>query len=349
MISMKRVVIIGGGFAGSKAAKRLEKNFDVTLIDTKDYFEFTAGILRTIVEPEHLSSLQVYHNKYLKKTKLILAKVDEVTKDYVLADKTKYFYDYLLIASGSSYASPIKDHDVVISARGEHLRAAHEQLEKAKDILIIGGGLVGVELSGEICTRYKDKNIIIVHAKDGLIQRNDRITRKYVTKFLSKRGVKIILGEIMINKKNGMYLTDKGTAVKADISFLCTGINPNTSFMKHNMPKTLDEKNQVKVNSFMQVDGYVNIFSVGDTNDSPVEKTAQNAIDQALIAAKNIEAIEKITTLSKYKAGKTPLCISLGKWNGVLETTHFVMRGLLPGLLKGLIEKIEMFKLKYLP
>ena len=62
----KKVVIVGGGFAGSHVAKSLEKYFDVFLIDTKDYFEFTPGVLRAIVEPLHIRNIQVLHNHYLK-------------------------------------------------------------------------------------------------------------------------------------------------------------------------------------------------------------------------------------------------------------------------------------------
>ena len=56
---VKRVVVVGGGFAGSNVVCGLEKDerFSVTLIDTKDYFEFTPGVLRVLVEPEHIASL----------------------------------------------------------------------------------------------------------------------------------------------------------------------------------------------------------------------------------------------------------------------------------------------------
>jgi hypothetical protein len=49
----REVVIVGGGFAGAYVAKALEDSFRVTLVDNKDYFEFTPSVLRTIVEPNH--------------------------------------------------------------------------------------------------------------------------------------------------------------------------------------------------------------------------------------------------------------------------------------------------------
>ena len=68
---------------GSSVAKKLEKSFDVTLIDLTDYFEFTPGVLRTIIEPEHMGKYRFKHQDYLKKTEVIIGKVKEIAKTYV--------------------------------------------------------------------------------------------------------------------------------------------------------------------------------------------------------------------------------------------------------------------------
>lgn len=51
--SKKKVVIIGGSFAGRRARRLLKPHFEVTLIDEKEYFEFTPSTLRCMVEPKH--------------------------------------------------------------------------------------------------------------------------------------------------------------------------------------------------------------------------------------------------------------------------------------------------------
>ncbi|MEK6886273.1 MAG: FAD-dependent oxidoreductase [Nanoarchaeota archaeon] len=339
---MKKIIIIGGGFAGSYAAKKLEDSFDVTLIDTKSYFEFTPGILRTIIEPKHLSKLQILHKNYLKNTKIITVKVSKIEEKYVVAQNKKYEYDYLLICSGSNYSSPIKEQNSVMSVRGEQLRAAYKNVKNKKSILIIGGGLVGVELAAEICAMYKNKTITLVNAKDTLVKRNKAKTQKYVTKFLTKNGVNIIQNEKVIKKNNNIFITNEGTKIGADIAFLCTGINPNTSFVNN---KFLDEKKHIIVNNYMQMNK--NVFAIGDVNNIKIEKTAQNASNQAEIAVKNMLAMENRKKLTTYVPKKTPLCISLGKWNGVLETDSFVLTGLIPGILKQIIELKEMLMLKH--
>ncbi len=344
---MKKVVVVGGGFAGSQIAKELENNFDVILIDTKDYFEFTPGILRTIVEPTHIKKIQVLHTHYLKKAKVIVGEVGEIAEKYVKVKNKKINFDYLAICSGSRYNVPIKEQNIIVTTRANHLRNCYKRLCKSKSILIIGGGLVGVELCAEILEKYKDKEITIVHAHNKLIERNNSKTISYAEKFLRRRGVKIIFNE-RIEKGDGKnFLTDKRTRIKADIAFQCTGITSNFEFMRKNFKKFLNKKNQIKVNSYLQLEGMRNIFAAGDITDRSVEKTAQNSIIQAKIVSSNINALESKDNLKEYNSRKTPLIISLGKYYGIFTWGNFTFTGIIPGLMKTIIEKIEMLKYKY--
>lgn len=344
---MKKLIVIGGGFAGAHISKALEKYFDVMLVDSKDYFEFTPGILRTIVEPEHIRKIQVLHTHYLKRTKVIVGCVKAINKNYIVLDDNKQIYfDYLAICSGSSYNAPFKEKNIIKVTRAEHLRDCYNNLYKARRILIIGGGLVGVELASEICTHYRDKDITIIHSKDRLMERTHEKAIRYAENFLKGKGVKIIYGERAGKIHGDIYITNKKRKIKADMAFLCTGITPNYDFMKKYFRDKLNAKGFIKVNEYLQLKGHDNIFAVGDVTDRAEEKTAQNAERQARIAIKNIIALEKNGNLIKYHSKRKPFVISLGKYNGIFDTGNFVLTGLIPGLLKSVIEKREMWKLK---
>mgnify|MGYP001571337826 FL=1 len=217
---------------------------------------------------------------------------------------------------------------------------------KAKDVFIIGGGLVGVELAAEICTRYNDKTITIIHSKEKLIERNHKKAIKYSENFLRRKGVKIIYGERAKQKEENFFLTDKGSKFRADMAFLCTGITPNYDFMKTNFAHCLNKKNQIKVNEHLQLIRERNIFAAGDITDRTEEKTAQNAERQAKIVVKNLIALENNEELVEYHSKRTPLVISLGKYNGILDLGNFVFTGIIPAFLKSFIEWKEMHKLK---
>ncbi len=343
---MKKIIIIGGGFAGALAAKKLEKEkFSVTLVDAKDYFEFTPSVLRTIFEPEHIKKIQVLHRNYLFKTRIIVGEVKKISEKNVIVKpindfQRKLYFDYLVIASGSSYNSPMKEKNLVVSTRANTLMDCYEKLCSSEKILIIGGGLVGVELAAEIIWHYgrNSKKIEIVHACPELIERNPKKARQYAEGFLEKNGVKIIFSERVVKGNKGTFTTDKGTKIKTDMAFLCTGITPNFEFMEENFSSLLNKENQVKVNQHLQLRGFSNIFVAGDIISVKEEKTAQNAECHAKIVVKNICRLEKKKKLCRYRPRPRIMVISLGKWNGILTYKNLSLTGIIPGVLKTLIE-----------
>ena len=344
---MKKVVIIGGGFTGSFCARSLENKFNVILIDDKTYFEFTPGVLRSIVDPKHENKIQSKHKNYLKKTEVVYDNITEISKDNVKTKSGKSFdFDYLIIASGSRYEAPIKEHNLIGVARAKELIMYHDKVQKAKNISIVGGGLVGVELAAEICTVYKNKKITIVHSKSELIDRNHSKARKYAKRFLERRGVKILFGEYAHKTKDKEIITRNGKSLESDVSFLCTGVKPNYEFIKGKLSSILDERNYVKVNEFLQVEGYKNILSGGDIANIKEEKTAQAAEKQARVIVKNIVNLEKKNKLEKYSPKKKPMLISLGKYDGILDNGNFAIVGFIPAFLKFFVEWKGMRKRK---
>ncbi len=342
---MKKIVIVGGGFAGSWAAAGLQKKFSVTLIDTKDYFEFTPGILRTVIEPQHLKKIQAFHKDYLRRMRCIEGHVTEITKTEVRVGNTGYAYDYLIIASGSRYNPPIKESDIVVATRAKHLQEYHQKLQQARSVLIIGGGPVGAELAAEICEHFPNKHITIVHAGDRLLERAHPKASAYAAAFLTQRKVHVRYNERIIGTAlAGGFMTDRSQTIQADITFLCTGIVPNSEFLRPQFADHLDSHNFLTVNEHLQVAGAPHIFAAGDINNCQIEKTAQNSQRQAALVVHNIKALETGKPLKTYSKRPTAMVLSLGKWHGIFTSGSFVFTGLLPGLLKNAIEMREMWR-----
>jgi len=351
---MKRVVIIGGGFTGTHCTKNLEKNknFQVTLIDNKNYFEYTPSVLRTILEPDHVNDIQKKHSSYLENTKIINDEVKELSKTFAITKKGKKIeFDYAIISSGSGYASPIKEEGLIPAARAKELVMYHNQLEEAKKVLIIGGGLVGVELAAEICTHYDDKDITIVHSHSELMERNNPKTRRYAEKFLNKHNVKMIFNERVKGAegpcgKRKRFITNKGNKITADFSFITVGIVPHYEFMEKNFEKLLNKRNHVIVNEHLQLNDFPNIFVGGDITGIAEEKTAQTAEKHAEIIFHNLKNLESAKPLIKYKSKKRTMVISLGKYDGIVEKGNLVITGKAAALLKWGIERKTMRKYK---
>jgi NADH dehydrogenase FAD-containing subunit len=323
----------------------LQKKYAVTLIDTKEYYEFTPAILRTIIEPEHIKKIQVIHTHYLPYATFIRDSVRTVQEhELTLKSRKKIPFDYLAICSGSSYNVPIKEQNVIRTDRAHHLYQYHEKLEHAKHVVIVGGGLVGVELAAEISCAYPTKKVTIIHSHEHLMQRNHPKSIAYATSFLTNRNVSLIYQDRVVAQNKGNVVTAKRKSFPADLVFLCTGIKPNATFMNKYFSEKIDEKDHIKVNASLQMEDSPHIFVAGDVSNRKEEKTAQNAEKEGCAIAENIVALDQGKPLKTYISRKRPMVISLGKWHGIFEYKNFVWTGFIPGIMKCMIEWKTMRK-----
>ena len=174
-------------------------------------------------------------------------------------------------------------------------------------------------------------------------------TSKIAERFLRKKGIELIFNEKVISGENKVFKTDLKNELKADLVFFCTGITPNSRFLKNKL-ELLNEKRFISVNNFLQLSERDNIFVVGDVNNIKIEKTAQNARKQAKLTVRNIKRMEEGKNLIPYSKRKTIMVISLGKYNGIVEIRRHSFSGFFAGILKSLIQKQIMlaFKWKFL-
>ncbi|MBS3172328.1 FAD-dependent oxidoreductase [Candidatus Woesearchaeota archaeon] len=341
---MKNLVIIGGGFAGALIAKKLENKFNVTLIDSKDYFEFTPSIIKALINPKYISKIQIKHSDYLKNSKIVINKVVSLKNNLVkLQDNKKISFDYLVISSGSSYNTPFKQTDIFIPQRIEKVEDYNSKIEKSNSISIIGAGVVGIETALDMKEKYKDKTITLIHNNQDILPRQTEKTRNIVKRFLLKNKINLILNERVINYKNNKLLTNNRNKFHSDFVLIATGITPNSQFIEK---KYLDDQKFIKVNEYLQFSN--NIFAVGDVNNIKEEKTAQAAEKQALLTIKNLINLEKNNTLEKYVVKKRPMVISLGSKNAIFTYKNITFYGFIPAIMKKLIEFKTLFRYRNL-
>ena len=339
---MKRVVIIGGGFAGTIVARRLSNKFEVTLIDNKDYFEYIPGVLRGIQDLKYLEGLRVKHEDYLINVEVVVGNVSTVSKKEVIVGGKKIGFDYLVIASGGKSKKFFNGPLVYSAYNGKDMENAFSSVVKAKKIVVVGGGLVGVELAAELAEAYEDKKISLIHPKEDILERQHPRTRRIANSWLRKNKVELVLGEIVIAQEKSVCICDSGKRIEADVVFSCMGVGSNSEFLEKNFSKILSERKQVIVNDNLVVEGEDNMFAVGDITGIKEEKTAQNAELQGEVVAENIKRLERGEELKKYKSGKRAIVVSLGSKEGIVEYGNFVIGGFIGGLMKWLTEKWVM-------
>jgi len=343
-----RIIILGGGFCGAFIAKQLdkEKNLEVLLIDKKGYFEYSPSLWKLLLNPINHEKYIVPFSKFLKNNHIITDPVLKVTPKFVETEKEKLTFDYLVVSTGIEYPISLNNIKNVFTVKsGLEVLQNSKKVTNAVTILIIGGGLIGTEVAAELATKSSEKQIIIVHSHERLLERNTKSVSCYAKKFLEEHGVKIIFGEKVVDHQNGVFITNSKRTINADVGIWCAGIKSNPWFMKEFSPSIFTEKNALKVNKFLQLEGYPTLFVGGDITNIIEEKTAVNAKRQGNLISMNILRSIKQKQLIVYKSRKEPMIISLGRGDGVLTYWKFIFPGFIPVLLKLFIEKVGIKRL----
>jgi len=361
----KKVVIVGASFAGLWSQRNLCNDFDVTVVDFKEYFEYTPGVLRAFVEPGHFKRISGAIPR--RRNKFLCGEAIGLTADRrslrVLSttnqQETEVPFDYLLIGTGSTYAGAVKAgrKEREMKSRSLTWKAEAERLAAARSVLIIGGGPVGVELAGEILSKFPGKEVTITDRSKELCSSFRPSTKRYVTEWLRKRGCRLALGvpidgkypDLMIDEK-GCRLTT-GERLQADKVYRCMGLMPATKWLKGSLPDAaFDNQGFLRVNHHLQVEGFKNVFAMGDCmihKPSSELKLGHTAEVNAHLVVENLRRLEskQSKALLTYPTGvvharRTPLiyCISLGKHSASLGFNWLVVNGLLAAIFKWMLE-----------
>lgn len=333
----KKIVVVGGGLGGYHVAYALQHLADVTLVDPKDYFEVPMAAPRLMVAPNSLNA-QINYQDFLPRVTLIKGWITEAAVDVITVEQAGQTviipYDYLVLATGSNYKGDLmKPHAGSIDERIDHYRALNQSINAAEQILIVGGGAVGVELAGEITETFPHKKITLVDAGSQILPLAAPKLREWVTAHLKSNGVNIQLGSRIVNPATppvgefastpGVITTQAGTNIPYDIAFWCIGTRHDTSYMTKHLSACLDERGQIKVGADLMVHGYSHIFALGDVTSLP-EKGGLWVQFQSKVMIDNMKRLLSKPHGTKLKSYKPPfasstMVITLGKNNGVMD------------------------------
>ncbi|KAK2640818.1 hypothetical protein Ddye_022581 [Dipteronia dyeriana] len=334
----RRVVVIGGGVAGSLVAKSLQFTAHVTLIDPKEYFEITWASLRAMVEPYFGERTVINHRDYLVNGRVVTSAAINITDTEVLtAEGILIVYDYLVIATGHM--------DPVPKTRTERLneyQAENQKIKSAQSILIVGGGPTGVELAGEIAVDFPDKKVTLVHKGSRLLEFIGPKAADKTLKWLKSNNIEVKLEQsVNLNSnsdESNIYQTSAGESIKADCHFLCTGKPLGSAWLKDTILKnSLDNHGRLMVDENLRVKGQRNIFAIGDITDIPETKQGYLAQKHALVAAKNVKIVmdgDRVSKMATYQPGSAMAIVSLGRRDAVSQLPFTTIIGCIPGLIK---------------
>ncbi|GHB67730.1 hypothetical protein GCM10010306_071820 [Streptomyces umbrinus] len=323
------VVVIGGGYAGVRLAKRLDGTARVTLVDRKEVFFHRIASLRAGVRPEWTMAPFIPYDRLLGKGRVAVGKavrVDTAEREVVLATGERLPYDVVVIATGADYPEPARFSGTTAEEAAKSFAGHQQSVATADHVLVVGGGPSGVELSAEIRLARPDARVTLAHSGPTLLHStgSERAGRKACA-WLESHDVEVRLDSFMSPGHDfGTYRDARGNVVEADRSFWATGTTPNTLWLRlAGHGDWLNPSGHVKVDRMLRAEGRLDVFAVGDVNDASELKITPAALAQADLAAHNIRAYlgssgkHRTQSRSYRPIHRTPLIVPFGQADGV--------------------------------
>ena len=323
------VVVIGGGYAGVRLAKRLDATARVTLVDRKEVFFHRIASLRAGVRPDWSVTPFIPYDRLMRHGRVVVGKavrVDTTERQVVLATGERLPYDVVVIATGADYPEPARFTGTTVEEAVKSFADHQQRVATAGHVLVVGGGASGVELSAEIRLARPDARVTLAHSGADLLHStgSERAGRKART-WLESHDVEVRLDAFMSPGNDfGTYRDARGNIIDADTSFWATGTTPNTLWLRlGGHGDWLNPAGHIKVDRTLRVDGWLDVFAVGDVNDATELKITPAALAQADLAAWNIRTYLNSSGRHRKEPRlyrpihRTPLIVPFGQAGGL--------------------------------
>lgn len=369
METREKIVIIGGGFAGLQLAKTLNnKRKKVIVIDKVNHHMFQPLFYQVAcgrIEPSNISFPFRKIFQRSRNTQYRMIEVQNILPEQnkIITSEAEFSYDKLVIATGcktnffgnskmESLTFGMKDTHEAIAIRN-HVLLTFEKLIIQKrrsddgnwNIVIVGSGPTGVELAGafaemkkEILPRdypnmnFDNLNIILVSSTDTPLNVMSEEAQKMSEKYLQELGVDFMSGERVVDYDGDRVFLESGKEIPANNVIWAAGVTGNVI---EGLNPEIMVRNRYKTDRFNRVQGYNNIYAIGDIAymETPLypqghPQVANVAINQGKNLGKNfLKKSENEWVEYEYKDQGS--MATIGKHRAVVDLPNFKFQGFL--------------------
>jgi NADH:ubiquinone reductase (H+-translocating) len=340
-----KLVIIGGGFGGLRLARKLSNKagLDITLIDQYNYHQFQPLFYQVATAGLDASNISFPLRKVFQRSKNVHFRMASVTAIETKSNKVHTSigvldYDYLVIATGADTNffgnTNLEQHAFPMKSTTEALQLRHRLLQNFEDalgvtdadtlqtmmnIVVVGGGPTGVELSGAIADMRKyvlpkdykelDFSKMQIYLLEGSAKTLASMSHKSSThsqQYLEKLGVKVCTNTLLKDYDGTTVTLTNGDTIKTKMVIWAAGI-------KGNVPTGIDTNlisrgNRIKIDTQCKVLGMPNVFAIGDVAyleeelfPNGLPQVAPVAMQQADVVAHNLIRLEMKSGTAQFK------------------------------------------------
>lgn len=339
-----KLIIIGGGFGGLRLARNLsnKKGIDVTLIDRHNYHQFQPLFYQVATAGLDASNIsfplrKVFHNS--RNIRIRIAELLEIDAPHRKIETSlgPMEYDMLVIATGADTNffnnNRLKEYSFPMKSTVEALQIRHrliqnfedaldaqdpKQLEQLFNLVVVGGGPTGVELSGALAEMKKyvlpkdypeldfsRMNIFLLEGSGKLLGTMSEKSSEQARHYLEKLGVTVRTQTLVKDYDGAAVTLGDGSSIASSIVIWAAGIKGNVpAGIK---PEWVARGNRINVDPYCKVIGSDAVYAIGDiaymeTDDSPQghPQVAPVAMQQADLLAANLLAAQKNAALKKF-------------------------------------------------
>lgn len=366
----KRVVIVGSGFAGLKLARAIRHlDYQVVLIDKNNYHQFQPLFYQVAMSGLEPSSIVFPLRKVFQKLKNVFIRVTEVIsvepeRNVIQTGLGELTYDYLVLAIGTetnffgnerlaAKCIPMKSVSEALYLRNRILNdyetavttPDYEQRQAYLDIVIVGGGPTGVEVAGALAEMKKhiiskdypelnkdEIDIYLIENSAEVLSVMSEASQRKSKEYLERLGVKIKLNTLVTDYDGECVTMKDGSKILTKKVIWAAGVRGNK--IEGLAKEALGPGGRIKVNQFNQVEGFNNMFAIGDIAFMPSEKyprghpqLAQPALQQAKLLAKNLQNLDKGRPLKPFEYFDKGSMATIGRNLAVADLPFMKIQG----------------------
>ena len=384
----KRVVIVGGGFAGLKLALKLhKKNFQIVLLDKNNYHLFQPLLYQVAMSGIEPSAISFPLRKVFQKTGIHfrMAELETILpeKNELITDIGRLKYDYLVLATGAKtnffkqeqiekYTLQMKSAPDALYIRNRILENFEKALNKRDEedvksylnVAIIGGGPTGVELAGAMAEMkmyvlpkdypeldMRNMKIMLFEASQRLLSGMSESASTTARKYLISMGVEVFTGTPVENYDGRTLTLPGGVNIEVKTVIWAAGITSAT--IEGLETSAYGKNNRLLVNLYNQVEGYQNIFALGDNSLMMVPsypnghpQMAQVALQQAKCLAINLNQLIQNKPLMDFHYIDKGSMATVGRHLAVADLPFGKFKGYFAWLLWSVVHLLSIVGVK---
>ncbi|MGW8443241.1 NAD(P)/FAD-dependent oxidoreductase [Paenibacillus sp. S33] len=387
MSSIPKIVIVGAGYGGILTAQQLQKELkhneaDVTLINRHDYHYITTHLHMPAAGTDTIEHSRIPIAQLIDEFKVDLVKgtVKEIIpkeKKIVLEDGS-LSYDYLVIGLGGepeTFGIPGMEKFALTIRSINSVRLIREHIEYQLALykndgkpgrlnFVVGGaGFSGIEFVAELADRlpqlaraydidFNRIQIINVEAAPTALPGFDPELVEYAMDVLKRKGVTFRIGIPIKECLQDGVIVGEGEKIEACTVVWTGGIRGNGLIEKAGFEVM---RGRVKIDDFLRAPGHDDIFIIGDSSlmfnpeGRPYPPTAQIAMQQGVLCAKNLAATLRKKELHKFVFSNKGTVASLGKGEAVAVVGKRKIKGWVAAQLKKIVDLRYLFIIGGIP